>query len=72
MTTSSIDLEWKRFTLQERISRFTVYLVIVVSLVWSWQSVEVIEEFLYDAPEQLLDMFQRMTPRLRVLSEFNT
>ncbi|PKH03687.1 phosphonate ABC transporter, permease protein PhnE [Psychromonas sp. MB-3u-54] len=62
MTTSSIDLEWKRFTLKERLSRFSVYLIIVMSLLWSWQSVEVIYEFLYDAPEQLVDMFERMTP----------
>ena len=62
MTTSSIDLEWKRFTLKERLSRFCVYFIIVMSLIWSWQSVEVIEEFLYDAPEQLMDMFHRMTP----------
>ena len=62
MTTSSIDLEWKRFTLKERLSRFSVYLIILMSLLWSWQSVEVIYEFLYDAPEQLMDMFERMTP----------
>lgn len=62
MTTSSIDLEWKRFTLKERLSRFSVYLIIVISLIWSWQSVEVIHQFLYDAPEQLMDMFERMTP----------
>jgi phosphonate transport system permease protein len=62
MTTSSIDLEWKRFTVKERLSRFSVYLIIVMSLIWSWQSVEVIQEFLYDAPEQLMDMFERMTP----------
>jgi phosphonate transport system permease protein len=62
MTTTSIDLEWKRFTLKERLSRFSVYLIIVMSLLWSWQSVEVIQEFLYDAPEQLMDMFERMTP----------
>ena len=40
----------------------SVHIVIVMSLVWSWQSVEVIPEFLYDAPEQLMDMFERMTP----------
>ncbi|PKG38012.1 phosphonate ABC transporter, permease protein PhnE [Psychromonas sp. Urea-02u-13] len=62
MTTLSIDSEWTRFTLKERLSRFSVYLIIVMSLIWSWQSVEVIQEFLYDAPEQLMDMFDRMTP----------
>jgi phosphonate transport system permease protein len=62
MTTSSIDLEWKRFTSKERLSRFSVYLIILMSLLWSCQSVEVIYEFLYDAPEQLMDLFERMTP----------
>jgi len=62
MTTSSIELQWKRFTFKETLARFSVHIVIVMSLVWSWQSVEVIPEFLYDAPEQLMDMFHRMTP----------
>lgn len=62
MAISSIDLEWKRFTLQERLSRFAVYFIIIMSLIWSMQSVEVIKEFLFDAPEQLMDMFERMMP----------
>ncbi len=62
MTTASIDREWQRFSSTERMSRFAVYLVIVSALVWSWQTVEVIPEFLYDAPEQLADLLQRMVP----------
>ncbi|MGF1762154.1 phosphonate ABC transporter, permease protein PhnE [Aliivibrio kagoshimensis] len=62
MTTTSMDLDWQRFTFTEKLSRYAVYLVMVMSLVWSWQTVEVIPEFLYDAPEQLMDMFHRMTP----------
>ncbi|MGF1695483.1 phosphonate ABC transporter, permease protein PhnE [Vibrio kyushuensis] len=62
MTTASIDREWQRFTLSEKLSRFSVYFAIAAALIWSWQTVEVIPEFLYDAPEQFVDMFKRMTP----------
>ncbi|MGR5360154.1 phosphonate ABC transporter, permease protein PhnE [Vibrio mediterranei] len=62
MTTAAIDKEWQRFTPNERIARFAVYLCLVSAIVWSWQTVEVIPEFLYDAPAQFADMFQRMVP----------
>lgn len=62
MTTAAIDKEWQRFTPSERIARFVVYLCLVSAIVWSWQTVEVIPEFLYDAPAQFADMFQRMVP----------
>lgn len=62
MTTASIDREWQRFTLGERLARYAVYLCMVSAIVWSWQTVEVIPEFLYDAPAQFADMFQRMVP----------
>ena len=62
MTTASIDKEWQRFTPNERIARFAVYLSLVCAIVWSWQTVEVIPEFLYDAPAQFVDMFERMVP----------
>ncbi|CAH6852543.1 Phosphonate ABC transporter permease protein phnE1 (TC 3.A.1.9.1) [Vibrio chagasii] len=62
MTTASIDREWQRFTPNERVARFAVYLSLVCAIVWSWQTVEVIPEFLYDAPAQFADMFQRMVP----------
>ncbi|MCQ8866930.1 phosphonate ABC transporter, permease protein PhnE [Vibrio splendidus] len=62
MTTASIDKEWQRFTPNERVARFAVYLSLVCAIVWSWQTVEVIPEFLYDAPAQFADMFERMVP----------
>lgn len=62
MTTASIDREWQRFTPNERVARFAVYLSLVCAIVWSWQTVEVIPEFLYDAPAQFADMFERMVP----------
>ncbi|MFO1414779.1 MAG: phosphonate ABC transporter, permease protein PhnE [Burkholderiales bacterium] len=53
---------WRRFTPGQRLARFVVYLVIVAAIVWSAQTVEVIPEFLYDAPEQVVDLFSRMWP----------
>ena len=53
---------WRRFTAGQRLARFAVYLVIVAAIVVSIQSVEIIPEFLYDAPEQMVDLFSRMWP----------
>lgn len=54
--------QWERFTFAERMSRYAVYLVISAAFVWSMQTVEIIPEFLYDAPEQMMDLFHRMWP----------
>ena len=54
--------EWQRFTPVQRIARFAVYLAIVTAIVVSAQSVEVIPEFLLDAPEQMADLLKRMWP----------
>jgi len=53
---------WERFTLAERMARFTVYLGVVAAIAASLQSVEVIPEFIADAPEQVADMLRRMWP----------
>jgi phosphonate transport system permease protein len=53
---------WRRFTPAQRMRRFAVYLAIVAAVVWSLRTVEVIPEFLYDAPEQMRDLMQRMWP----------
>jgi phosphonate transport system permease protein len=57
-----VEREWQRFTPAERIGRFAVYFGIVAAIAASLQTVEVIPEFLYDAPEQILDMLRRMWP----------
>ncbi len=54
--------QWERFTPRERLLRFTFYLVVVAAFVVSVQTVDVIPEFLYDAPEQVVDLFARMWP----------
>lgn len=54
--------QWQRFTLAQRILRSAFYLIVVVAFVWSLQSIEIIPEFLYDAPQQTADLFLRMWP----------
>jgi phosphonate transport system permease protein len=53
---------WDRFTPRERLARFVVYFLIVAAVVASLRSIEIIPEFLYDAPEQMADLFRRMWP----------
>ncbi len=53
---------WNRFTMHQRIARFAIYLALVAAIVASARTVEIIPEFLYDAPEQMQDLFQRMWP----------
>ena len=53
---------WRRFTPRQRLARFSIYLAIVAAIVASVRSVEIIPEFLYDAPEQMKDIFERMWP----------
>jgi phosphonate transport system permease protein len=60
--TTAIDREWNRFTPSQRFARFVLYFGIVAACVVSLRTVEIIPEFLYDAPEQVADLFQRMWP----------
>jgi phosphonate transport system permease protein len=53
---------WRRFTPAQRLTRFAVYLGIVAAIVVSIQTIEVIPEFLADAPEQVVDLLSRMWP----------
>ena len=54
--------EWRRFMPLQRLARFAVYLAVVTAVVVSVQTVEVIPEFLLDAPEQMADLLRRMWP----------
>jgi len=53
---------WRRFTPAQRLARFAVYLALVAAIVASARTVEIIPEFLYDAPEQMHDLLRRMWP----------
>ncbi|HZN22979.1 MAG TPA: phosphonate ABC transporter, permease protein PhnE, partial [Burkholderiales bacterium] len=59
---ATLDREWRRFTPPQRIGRFALYFGIVVACVASLRTVEIIPEFLYDAPEQVADLLKRMWP----------
>lgn len=59
---AALAREWARFTPQERIGRWLVWLAVVASLVWAVRTVEIIPEFLADAPEQMADLLVRMWP----------
>ena len=43
-------------------TRSLFYLLALVAIVWSLRSIEIIPEFLYDAPQQTVDLFARMWP----------
>ena len=62
MPNSQPTPKWERFTLGERTARYMVYLVIIMSFLASLRTVEIIPEFLLDAPEQMADLFRRMWP----------
>jgi len=53
---------WHRFTAAERSLRLAFWAVAAVALGWSFQTIEIIPEFLYDAPAQTVDLFARMWP----------
>ncbi len=58
----SLRRDWQRFTPLQRLSRFGFYLFTVATLVVSLRTIDVIPEFLYDAPDQMVDLVRRMWP----------
>ncbi len=62
-TTSQAALRrWRRFSPGERLARSTFYVIALVAIGWSLKTIEIIPEFLYDAPQQTADLFLRMWP----------
>ena len=57
-----VSMTWERFTFRERMTRFAVFLGFAIALSISMRTVEVIPEFLYDAPTQIADLLTRMYP----------
>jgi phosphonate transport system permease protein len=54
--------EWQRFTPRQRIARWLVWLAVVAAVVWAVRNIDIIPEFLADAPEQMADLLVRMWP----------
>jgi phosphonate ABC transporter permease subunit PhnE len=62
MTAAAAPRQWQRFTPFERSARSAFYIVALIAVLWSLRSIEIIPEFLYDAPQQTADLFARMWP----------
>ena len=60
--TAARRTEWSKFSTVERVGRYAVYVFTVAAVVWSARSIEIIPEFLADAPAQTADLFRRMWP----------
>ena len=59
---SAVCREWTRFTPAQRLARFAVFLFIVLATLAALRTVDIIPEFLTDAPQQMADMLTRMWP----------
>lgn len=57
-----LDREWQRFTPAQRLVRYAWYLAFAVALVISLRTIDIIPEFIYDAPAQVSDLAGRMWP----------
>lgn len=57
-----VHREWNRLTPSQRISRYVLFFGSVFALVICMRNVDVIPEFLWDAPAQIADLFRRMVP----------
>ncbi|HYH43114.1 MAG TPA: phosphonate ABC transporter, permease protein PhnE, partial [Burkholderiales bacterium] len=62
MSAETLDREWRRHTPRQRLARFALYFGLVAACVASLRTVEIIPEFLADAPEQMADLLKRMWP----------
>jgi phosphonate transport system permease protein len=62
MTAATELNRWIRFTPAQRMARFAVFFAMAAAIAWALKTIEVIPEFLYDAPEQVVDMGKRMWP----------
>jgi phosphonate transport system permease protein len=53
---------WSRYTPLQRMQRYGAFLAITLVVFWALRSIDVIWEWVWDAPVQLLDLFGRMIP----------
>ncbi|RRD58969.1 phosphonate ABC transporter, permease protein PhnE [Comamonadaceae bacterium OH2545_COT-014] len=54
--------QWQRHSLGQRLLRYGLWIAVVAAIVQAARTVEIIPEFLLDAPEQMGDMLGRMWP----------
>ena len=53
---------WQHLTTPQRRGRWLIYSLCLLAIVQSMRSVEIIPDFLWDAPTQMKDLFERMWP----------
>lgn len=61
----SLDMRsdaWERYSPRERLIRFVAYLGCGIVIAWSLGSIDIVWEWVFDAPAQMGDLFARMTP----------
>ena len=61
-TAATPALHWQRHSMAQRLLRYALWVCIAAAIVQAARTVEIIPEFLYDAPEQMADMLGRMWP----------
>lgn len=54
--------QWSRFSLRDKLIRTFSYLVVAVLVYWSLKSIDIVWEWVWDAPYQIRDLFGRMFP----------
>lgn len=54
--------DWSRYSPRERLTRYAVFLGVGLTIAWSLGSIDIIWEWVFDAPAQMGDLFARMTP----------
>jgi phosphonate transport system permease protein len=63
MTLSDLNRDdWTRFTFKQRMQRYAVFALTALAIGWAITSIEVIWAWVWDAPEQMGDLFGRMIP----------
>jgi phosphonate transport system permease protein len=62
MSELTLPVQWRRFSRTQQLLRYGVLLAVTWAVVQSARSIQVIPEFLYDAPQQMGDMLSRMWP----------
>lgn len=61
-TAGTAPREWHRLTSKQKWQRYILLLAATMAIVYSARNVQVVPEFLYDAPQQIMDLIGRMWP----------
>ncbi|XYK79722.1 MAG: phosphonate ABC transporter, permease protein PhnE [Labrenzia sp.] len=62
MTKETTLDHWARYSPQQRLQRYGVFALAALTVSWALGSIDVIWAWVWDAPEQMLDLFNRMIP----------